>query len=82
MNNLLDDDYTLSGLPTTKRQIDKTAYINNIITLYDINGKVVKKYEGRFAILHHDSHVIIFQKEDGEKHTIHISTGFVTIDQI
>ena len=76
-----ETQYTLSGEPTKKKVVDKTGYIDNIITIYDINGNIIKKYEGKFAILEHTDSKLIFQIENGKKHTIHISTGLITIDQ-
>ena len=61
--------------------IDNTVFINNIITIYDINGNIIKQYDGKYAILEHSSNKIIFADEQGYKHTIHISTGLITIDQ-
>lgn len=85
MNKAFDvpspNPYSLSGEPTTRQPVDRTVYIDNIITVYDTNGNIIKQYDGKFAILRHDNFIIIFENENGEKHTIHISSGVVTIDQ-
>ena len=75
-----DNNYTLSGEPS-KRPENKTVYIDNIITIYDINGKVIKQYRGRYAILEHTDSKIVFESENKHRHAIHISNGIVTIDQ-
>lgn len=75
-----DTNYSLSGEPL-KQPVNKTTYIDNIITIYDINGKVIKQYRGRYAILEHTDAKIVFESENKHKHTIHISNGVVTIDQ-
>lgn len=54
--------------------------IERVVTVYDINGKEIKKYEGKFDISY-NSERIKFDDEQGKRHIIYYSTGTITIDE-
>ena len=54
--------------------------ITRVVKVYDINGKVIQEYEGKFDITYDDSR-ILFDDENGRRHTIYYSTGTVIIDE-
>ena len=54
--------------------------ITRVVTVYDINGKVISKYEGKFDV-EYDSDRIKFDDEEGKRHIIYYSTGTVIIDE-
>lgn len=47
--------------------------------MYDINGKVIKAYDGKFDV-DYDSNRMIFD-DNGKRHVIYYTTGTVTIDE-
>ena len=54
--------------------------IERIVTVYDINGDVIKEYSGKFDIkTRQDS--ILFDDENGKRHIIYYSTGTVIVDE-
>ena len=54
--------------------------IGRIVTIYDVNGQVIQKYEGKFDVTY-DSSRILFDDENGKRHVIYYTTGTVTIDE-
>ncbi len=54
--------------------------IERTITIYDINGEVIKTYDGRFDI-DYNSERIIFDDENSKRHIIYYTTGTITIDE-
>lgn len=54
--------------------------ITRIVTVYDINGKVISKYEGKFDV-EYDSDRIKFDDEEGKRHIIYYTTGTIIIDE-
>lgn len=54
--------------------------IERIVTVYDVNGQVIQKYEGKFDITYDNSR-ILFDDENGKRHTIYYATGTITIDE-
>ncbi len=72
---------TASGLRAMKSQ--KSNFTNGIereVTVYDVNGKVIKRYDGRFDVDYDDDR-IIFDDENGKRHVIYYPTGTVIIDE-
>ena len=64
-----------------KKDVYTEKYIDTIITIYDISGVVVKKYEGKYWIIDTSSQKVIFEDENKHRHIIQIATGSITIDQ-
>lgn len=54
--------------------------IERIVTIYDVNGKKIKEYSGKFDV-EYDSERIKFDDEKGKRHMIYYTTGTVTIDE-
>ncbi len=54
--------------------------ITRIVTVYDVNGKEIQKYEGKFDVAY-DSNRIKFDDEQGKRHIIYYTTGTITIDE-
>lgn len=54
--------------------------IERTVTVYDINGEIIKEYSGKFDVSY-DSERIKFDDENGKRHVIYCTTGTVTIDE-
>lgn len=54
--------------------------ITRVVTVYDINGKEIQKYEGKFDVSY-DSNRIKFDDEQGKRHIIYYTTGTIIIDE-
>lgn len=54
--------------------------IERIVTVYDVEGEVIKVYDGKFDITYDDDR-ILFDDENGKRHVIYYPTGTVTIDE-
>lgn len=55
-----------------------------VVTVYDINGEIVKQYDGRFDVETgnvDNAPYILFDDENGKRHIIYYTTGTVTIDE-
>ena len=55
--------------------------IERRITVYDVEGDVIAKYEGRFDIEYDDDR-ILFDDEEGLRHIIYYPTGNVIVDEV
>lgn len=51
------------------------------IIVYDVNGKVVEKFKGKFDIEYDDDR-ILFDDEKGNRHVIYYPTGTVIINEL
>lgn len=58
-----------------------TGGITREVKIYDVNGKVMREYKGKFDI-EYDNDRILFDDEKGNRHIIYYTTGTVTIDEI
>lgn len=73
---------TAKGLRAVKtQQSEFNNGINRQVTVYDMNGKVIKSYEGKFDVTYDDDR-ILFDDEKGFRHIIYYPTGTVIIDEI
>lgn len=54
--------------------------IERIVTIYDVNGEVIKQYEGKFDVEYDDDR-ILFDDEKGKRHVVYYTTGTVAIDE-
>lgn len=71
-----------SGKRALKTQ--KSNYSGGItrqVKVYDINGKLIQEYKGKFDIDSNEER-IIFDDEKGKRHTIYYSTATVIIDEV
>ena len=78
--------YGLFGTQSGQRAIkdiesDWGGGIERVVTVYDINGNVLKTYQGKFDI-EYDSDRIKFDDEEGKRHIIFYSTGTVIVDEV
>jgi hypothetical protein len=55
--------------------------IERVITVYDINGKIIKTYDGKFDVDSSSPNKVMFDDENGKRHTIYFTTATVTIDE-
>lgn len=75
----------LYGTESGKRAVKDTKSniyggIERTITVYDIDGEIIKQYEGKFDV-DYDSERIKFDDENGKRHIIYYTTGTVVIDE-
>lgn len=72
---------TESGKRTQKSWKSETSGgIERVVTVYDVNGKLIQKYEGKFDV-DYDAERIIFDDENGKRHVVYYTTGTVIIDE-
>lgn len=50
------------------------------VEIYDMEGELIKEYSGQFDVEMHDTH-IVFDDENGKRHTVYFTTGTVAIDE-
>ena len=63
------------------QQSNFSAGIQREVKVYDVNGKLIEHYEGKFDVeTDHDSY-ILFDDEEGKRHIIFYKTGQVIIDE-
>lgn len=55
--------------------------INRKVTVYDMEGDVIKEYTGKFDIEYDDDR-ILFDDEYGLRHIIYYPTGTVIVDEV
>ena len=73
---------TASGqraLKTQKSELNNG--IERIIVVYDMNGQIIEKYEGKFDIEYKDER-IMFDDTDGNRHIIYFKTGTVIVHEV
>ena len=72
---------TESGKRALKSQESNfNSGIERIVTIYDVNGEVIKQYEGKFDVSYDDDR-ILFDDENGKKNVVYYATGTVAIDE-
>lgn len=54
--------------------------LQRTITVYDVQGDIIKTYTGKFDV-DYDANRIIFDDGHGKRHMIYYTTGTVTIDE-
>ena len=55
-----------------------------VVTVYDVNGEIIKQYDGRFDVETgnvDNAPYILFDDENGKRHIIYYTTGTVTINE-
>lgn len=55
--------------------------ISRTVTVYDLNGKIIKEYTGKFDIETDKESYILFDDENGKRHIIYYTTGTITVDE-
>ncbi len=58
-----------------------TGGIERTVSVYDINGNLIKEYAGRFDIETDHASYILFDDENGDRHMIYYTTGTIIIDE-
>lgn len=73
---------TESGKRALKSQESNfNAGIERRVEVYDMEGELIKEYEGKFDVTYDDDR-ILFDDEKGKRHVIYYSTGTVVIDEV
>lgn len=73
---------TESGKRAFKSQESNfNAGIERRVEVYDMEGELIKEYEGKFDVTYDDDR-ILFDDEKGKRHVIYYSTGTVVIDEV
>ena len=74
--------FTAVGQRSWKTLISNVAgNIERVVTVYDLNGEVITTYEGNFDIDSSKDKKIMFDDQEGKRHTIYWTTGTVVIDE-
>ena len=72
---------TESGKRALKSQESNfNSGIERVVTIYDVNGEVIKQYDGKFDVEYDDDR-ILFDDENGKRHVVYYTTGTVAIDE-
>lgn len=58
-----------------------TGGIERTVSVYDINGNLIKEYSGKFDIETDRASYILFDDENGDRHMIYYTTGTIIIDE-
>lgn len=58
-----------------------TGGIERTVSVYDINGNLIKEYSGKFDIETDHTRYILFDDENGDRHMIYYTTGTIIIDE-
>ena len=73
---------TESGRRSLKTWKSETSRgLNRRVCVYDVSGKLIKEYRGRFDMTY-DRSRIIFDDQSGKRHVIYYSTGTVIVDEL
>jgi len=71
---------TAAGSRSLKTLRSNVSGIERTVTVYDINGNILREYTGRFDV-EYDENRILFDDEDGKRHVIYYTTGTVIIEE-
>lgn len=74
---------TASGARAIKDQ--QSNFNNGIerrIVVKDYSGNIIAEYEGKMDIETNNENYILFDDEEGKRHIIYNTTGFILIDEI
>jgi len=73
---------TESGKRAYKDQVSNfSSGITRTVTVYDINGEIIKQYSGKFDVETGNADYILFDDENGKRHIIYYTTGTIIIDE-
>lgn len=59
---------------------DFNGGIERTVSVYDIDGNLIKSYEGKFDIVNDDNR-ILFDDEKGKRHQIYFNINTVIVDE-
>ena len=54
--------------------------LNRTISVYDVNGGLIREYSGKFDIEWSNDH-LKFDDENGKRHLIYFKTGTICVDE-
>lgn len=57
------------------------TYRDTIISIYNTEGVIVYAYTGKYNIISRGNNYITFEDEKLNTYSVHILTGFITIEQ-
>ena len=63
------------------QQSNLNGGIERIVRVFDVNGHLIERYEGRFDVETDRQTYILFDDENGKRHIIYYTTGTVIIDE-
>jgi hypothetical protein len=73
---------TESGKRALKdQQSNLSGGIMRTVQVYDVNGEIIKEYEGKFDVETDKETYILFDDEDGKRHIVYFTTGTIVIDE-
>lgn len=56
--------------------------ITRVVTVYDMEGDKIARYEGKFDVGHRaGDNRIMFDDEKGKRHIVYYTTGTITVDE-
>lgn len=56
--------------------------ITRVVSVYDMEGDEIARYEGKFDVEHrYQDNRIMFDDENGKRHIVYYTTGTVTVDE-
>lgn len=63
------------------QQSNLSGGIERTVSVYDVNGQLIKEYSGKFDIETDRESYILFDDEDGNRHMIYYTTGTIIVDE-
>lgn len=63
------------------QQSNLSGGIERTLSVYDVNGQLIKEYSGKFDIETDRESYILFDDEDGNRHMIYYTTGTIIVDE-
>lgn len=73
---------TESGKRALKdQQSNLNGGIQRNVQVYDVNGELIKEYEGKFDVETDKQTYILFDDEYGKRHIVYFTTGTIVIDE-
>lgn len=63
------------------QQSNLSGGIERTVSVYDVNGQLIKEYSGKFDIETDRESYILFDDEDGNRHIIYYTTGTIIVDE-
>lgn len=55
--------------------------IERTVSVYDVNGELIKQYSGKFDIETDRDSYILFDDEKGNRHIVYYTTGTIIVDE-
>lgn len=78
--------YNTSSASGRRALKDQEANLNGglhrVVTVYDVNGSIIKQYEGTFDVETDNASYILFDDDQNLRHIIYYTTGTITVDEV